>query len=186
MAKMRRMTSLPVAVPDSLDQPQDPLLTLRRAIAQLDQQRHDLAAAGNLHTLAAGLAQLRALTGDLRQLAQHVEDDVAALMPDKQVEIPGVGVIERRKGTDRRKWQSEDLLRTLIRDEIDPDGTGELPDAGTVLQSVMTVVTECVPITGSLGWRVTKLRERGIDPDEWAECTPGRVTVQIHDDLKGA
>lgn len=163
----------------------DPLSDLRRIIADLDAQRADLAAAGDLDRLAAGLAAVRKITGDLRDLAAGIETDVAALMPDKQVEIPGVGVIERRKGTDRRKWQSEDLLRTLIRDELD-DGTGELPSPAETLDRVLGVVTACMPVTGSLGWRVTALRERGIDPDEWAECTPGRVSVQIHDDLKGA
>lgn len=163
----------------------DPLAQLRHLVLALDDRRAALAEAGDLHRLAEGLAQLRTINGDLQQLARHVEDNVAALMPDKQVEIPGVGVIERRRGTDRRKWQSEDLLRTLIRDELD-DGTGELPSPAETLDRVLGVVTACMPVTGSLGWRVTALRERGIDPDEWAECTPGRVSVQIHDDLKGA
>jgi hypothetical protein len=36
-----------------------------------------------------------------------------------------------------------------------------------------------LPFTASLGWRVTALKELGIDVSEYSEATYGRQTVQI-------
>lgn len=162
------------------------LAALREAILAVDDQRQALAEAGDLDNLARGLAQLRTLVGDLRQLAAATEDDVARLMPAKRVEVEGVGAIERRKGTDRRSWQWDDLLPLLVRLYLDPDLTGELPDAAEAVERMKALIVEVVGVTPSKGPRITPLRELGIDPDEYAEVTPGRTTVQIHDDLRAS
>lgn len=175
-------TGLPAAR-DALHQ-QPALTTLRQAIAAVDEQRQALVEAGDLHNLAHGLAQIGALLGDLRQLQTAVEADVAALMVDKKVEIDGLGVIERRKGTDRKAWDWPSLLPLLIRSEVDPEGTGELPAAPVVVEAITRVIVDVIGVTPSKGPKITGLRARGLDPDEWAETSPGRVSVQIHADLK--
>jgi hypothetical protein len=43
----------------------------------------------------------------------------------------------------------------------------------------MKVLKEVLPMTASLGWRVTALREVGIDPEQYSETTYGRQTIQI-------
>jgi hypothetical protein len=146
----------------------------------LDGQRAELAASGETGMLAFGLDRIRELRRQLGDLERAVEADIAGLMDAKTETIDGLGTLERRRGTDRKAWQSEELLHRIIRDAVDPDGSGELPSPGALLAAVQMAITDCVPITGSLGWRVTALKARGIDPDEWATCTPGRVSVQIH------
>ncbi len=155
---------------------------LRTAIMRADADRARLAEAGDTTALAFGLADLRALSRDLSMLARAVEDDVARLMASKTMTVDGLGTLERRRGTERRQWDSEALFATLVRSELDPDGTGELPPAAETLERVRALVADTMPLTGSFGWRVTALRARGVDPDEWASCTPGRTTVQIHGD----
>lgn len=162
------------------------LTALRRAIADVDTQRQDLVDAGDLHNLAHGLAQLAAILGDLRQLKDAVEADVASLMEAKKVEVPGLGVIERRKATTRKAWDWPSLLPALVRGDLDPDGTGELPAAGEVVDTLVTLIQEVILGGGtSKAPLVGGLKARGFDPDEWAECSPGRTTVQIHADVKG-
>lgn len=167
---------------ERLDTPAGPgaLDMLRRGLAQLDDQRAALAAAGDLDTLAAGLVSLTALLDDLRELARAVETDVAALMPEKRHEVPGLGVLERRKGTDRKSWDWETLLPTLIRMYVDPDGTGAIPDPVEVMDRMRELIVDVLGVTPSKGPRVTPLREMGLDPDEYCATTPGRVSVQVH------
>lgn len=143
-------------------------------------QADELAASGDTESLAFGLDRVRELRRVLGDLERAVEAHVAALMDGKTETVDGLGTLERRKGTDRKQWQSEDLLRRLVRDAVDPEHTGELPSAGEVLEAVVSTVTDCAPFTGSLGWRVTALKARGVDPDEWCATSPGATRVQIH------
>lgn len=162
------------------------LARLREAILAVDDQRQAMAEAGDLDNLARGLAQLRTLVGDLRQLSHAVEDDVARLMPAKRCEVEGVGAIEKRKGTDRKAWKWDDLLPLLVRMYLDPELTGELPSSSEAVERMRALITEVIGVTPSKGPRLTPLRGLGIDPDEYAETTPGRTTVQIHDDLRAS
>lgn len=153
---------------------------LRAAIHAADVQRTELAEDGDYETLVHGLAQLLPLRRDLSDLLRAVEDDIARLMPSKTVEVEGVGVVERRKGTDRKKWDWDSLLPLLIRLWVDPDGTGEMPAAPEVVERMKALITDVVGTTPSKGPKVTPLRAAGVDPDEYCESSPGRVSVQIH------
>lgn len=156
------------------------LTDLRRIITALDTQRSELREAGDLNSLAYGLAQVRALMADLRYIAELVETDVADLMPDRNVDIDGLGRIERRKATDRKSWDWDQLLPRLIRLAIDPDGTGELLDGADLMEAMKGIITDVIGVTPSKSPRITALRAQGIDPDEYAETKPGKSSVQIH------
>lgn len=172
--------SLP-AVVDAAPATADPITLLREVLAQADTQRANLAAAGDGETIARAIPLLKALYGDLATLIRSCEDDVVAWMPDRKVEIDGLGVLERRKATDRKRWESELLLRQCVRAALDPDDTGEIPaDPIEAVDRVLATLVDVMPVTPSLGWRVSALRALGIDPDEWCEATPGRVGLQIH------
>jgi len=154
---------------------------LTLAITQADTQRAELAHNGDWESLAHGLIRLRTVAEQLRYLVRCVEDDVAELMPEKRVEVPGLPVFERRKGTDRKSWDSEALLSRVVRVALTDPTTGEVEsDPAVVREQLVSVLSAVVPFTGSLGWRVRALRDLGIDPDEWCETSPGRVTVQFH------
>jgi hypothetical protein len=134
---------------------------------------------GDVEVLAHLFEYLDTLKTRLSVIHGEVMARLAEVMPHT-LELDGLPVMERRVGKDRKAWQSSDLLHHLIRDTLDPNRTGEIPDAGEAIQLVETVVLETMPVTPSMGWRVTALKARGVDPDEWATVTPGRVTVQIH------
>ena len=156
------------------------LAELRRAIAAVDAERVALHEAGEVDDLARGLAAIKILMSDLRMLADATEANVAELMPSKRHEIEGLGTLERRKGTDRKAWEWESLWPLLVRLTLDPDGTGELPDLPTTVASLTSLTQEVIGLTPSKQPRVTALRAMGVDPDDWCDATPGRVTVQFH------
>lgn len=156
------------------------LAELHQVIARLDEQRQALTDAGQLDALALGLAQLRGLMADLRDLGQLVEADVANMMPGKTWEIDGLGTLERRAGTVRKSWDWEQLLPRLIRLSIDPEEVGELPDAPELVERFTALVKDTIGVTPSKGPRVAGLKAMGLQPDEWCQSSPGRVSVQIH------
>lgn len=155
---------------------------LRAALLVVDKRRDELAAEGDWEALAHGLAAVKTIADDLRALTRALEDDVARLLPAKRVEVEGLGVIERRRATTRRNWQSLELLDELIRRAIvDPETGSIVTDDVIIRQRIVEILTDTIPFTGSLGWRIVALRDRGIDPAMWCEETPGRETVQIID-----
>lgn len=135
-----------------------------------------LAEAGDWETLGVGLDRIRRLRKQLGDLERHVEDHVASLMPDKRIVVPGLGM-ERRTSKDRRAWQSEAILREL-HSQSWADGDGVQRTVGEAFEVFYEAVKECVPFTGSLGWRVRALAEYGIDAEDYADVTPGRTSVQ--------
>lgn len=155
-------------------------MRLSDALEQLEVDVVDVCTEGDVETLARLHVQLAEDKHRLALCSRAVEERLAEVMP-KRVELDGLPVIERRQGATRKQWQSEDLLDLLLRRaSFDDDGT--LRDSTEIRDRVRAELVACVPFTGSLGWRVTALKERDIDPDEWCESQPGRVSVQIHED----
>lgn len=81
-------------------------------------------------------------------------------------------------GWDRKRWDSERLLSHLVgMAQVDADGVKADPE--TSRRRLVELLAEVLPLTGSLAWRVTALRDRGVDPDEWCDKEKGRPTVQV-------
>src|SRR5690554_6447090 len=98
-------------IPGAIERP-DLITALRHAIAQADEHVGALADAGEWEALAHGLHALRPLKRDIDSLLRRAEDGLAESMPSKLVtDVDGLPPFERRKGTDRKKWRSEELLR---------------------------------------------------------------------------
>ncbi len=125
--------------------------------------------------------ELRQLLAAAKVALGDAEATLAELMPSKTCELPGLPAFERRQGADRKRWQSADLVSLLVRRGVDPDGTGEVTaEQMRMVDGVVRELTECAPFTGSMGWRVTALKERDIPVDEFCEVSPGRVSIQWH------
>lgn len=147
-----------------------PVQALRVAIGAMMDDVAALVEAGDWEALIRGLEPLQQVLGDLRLIEQQVKRGIADTMPERRVTVEGVGTVERKAKVTRKNWDSDELLRKIIAVAILDRETGELPSspmiaADLILQELRAVM----PITGSLGWRVTALRERGFDPDEWCE-----------------
>ena len=155
-----------------------PVFRLRVGLAEMMDDAKALAEAGDWEGLIRGLEPLQQVLADLRLLESDVKRYIADTMPDRKVTVEGVGTVERKAKVTRKGWDSVELLRRLVGSAlVDPD-TGEIPDSPMeAADRILREVTACLPITGSTGWRVTALRDRGIDPDEW--CTEERDGYSI-------
>jgi hypothetical protein len=162
------VTNLPAKVA-GLDRP-SPFKPLDEMLLRLADEADALAEAGNLATLGFGLHDLRRFRKALTDLEHHIEGHVTKLMSSNTVNFGDELVLERHGGAKRTKWDSEELLRHLIGDAVNPD-TGE---------RVFDTLLDTLPIRPSTSWRTTGLKAHGVRVDDWCEKEPGRTTVQVH------
>lgn len=130
---------------------------------ELDATREALAKAADWRGLLDLLYDVRFVISELRHLERDIETDAATLMPKKLGETHRV-LAERRMSTDRRNWQHEDLAKLVIEKEW-----SNIDHPQDVAKALMAAA-------GFSYWRVTRLRELGIDPDEYCEST-SRMSV---------
>lgn len=93
------------------------------------------------------------------------------LMPSKTASVSGA-TFERSRSAKRTAWQKEDLLRAVLDSRYVSQQTGEVRD-----ESQLDKVLDVFPLGTP---RVTALRARGFDPDEWCdEAWNEGWTIQI-------
>lgn len=143
---------------------------------------HDLAEIlDDLHEIEAldALSEVRQARVALAQIEASLERRAAKVMTGNLIEWPG-GVAERRFGKDRKAWQHDELIREVtshIAREAAVDKTsGELDD---MLAALIQDAVAVFAATHRPEWRVTALKQLGIDPDEFCEAIPGRTTVVL-------
>lgn len=154
----------------------DTTVALRQSILAADDIRRELVEAGNWEAITCAIVELKKIKQDVDILLRQAEEDVAALLPAKKVVLDGVGLIEKRTASSR-KWDSEALLARIVRAKMDPDGTGEITLDNVF--AMLDTLKKVLPLTGSLGWRVTAIKDEGFDPNEFSEQTLGRSSIQI-------
>lgn len=98
-----------------------------------------------------------------------VADRLAQAFPQKQHVVKGVGVFETHRKSDRKKWDTEELRRYVLDSRL-ADEDGVIADE-TPLDKVLDVWNLGAP-------RITRVRARGIDPDEFCEVEYGGLTIQ--------
>lgn len=158
----------------------DPVQSLRRAILAMSDDAKHLAETGEWEALIRGLEPLQKVLGDLRILERDVKNYIADTMPEPRVTVEGVGTVERKAQITRRNWQSEDLLRLLVRRALVDETTGEIPSSPMeAVSRVLDEIQSCVPFTGSTAWRVGALRDRGLDPDDWCDENLNGFTIKF-------
>lgn len=112
------------------------------------------------------LVAVRDARAELATFARDVESELMAHAGEKRWVTDGVGEVLIRKSTKRSEWDSESLTRVLVARALDErrlnEETGEVEPPW---ESVARVLSECARPS----WRLTPLRSRGIQIDEF--CT---------------
>ncbi len=97
---------------------------------------------------------------------------LAEQMPSKRITVTGAGTFERHRRNDRKKWDTDDLLRAVLDTRLPSHGDPNTYIEETQLQKVLHVWNLGAP-------RTTSLKARGLDPDEWCETTPGGWAIEV-------
>jgi hypothetical protein len=126
--------------------------------------------------LAVLLATIRDARADLASFYKHVEADVMALAGEKRFVVEGLGEFEIKRSTKRNQWDNDGLTRRLVAMALDErkldEASGEYEPAW---EAVGRVLSECARPS----WRVTPLRARGLQVDEWCHEEPGAYSVML-------
>lgn len=90
---------------------------------------------------------------------------------NKRLTIVGVGTFEKHRKTDRKQWDTEALLHDVLDTKrVDPE-TGEVADE-TPIEKVLEVWNLGAP-------RITAVRGRALDPDDYCHVDRGGLTLQV-------
>lgn len=151
--------------------PFQPVLATANAIWEgLGEFQDPDATAEALRSLRAVVKALRLIDDDLADRLADVTSYGDTVLGDRRV--------TKRQGNNRKAWDHERLVARVVaagRDERRID-----LDTGEVLESeAAAVVRALVACAGIRDWRVTALRERGIDPGEYCETTPGTTRIEV-------
>lgn len=154
---------------------QDVIQIFNNALMQMDDYRVKLYEELDYESLSHGLVNLIDFRNNLTALIQAIENNLYEILPDKKNFIEGVGTVEKRRSSSK-KWDSEGLINDIVRSKLDT-GTGEI--SPTDVFNLIETLKKVLPLTQSLGWRVTALREENIDTEQYCDVTWGRPTVTI-------
>lgn len=126
---------------------------------------------GTPEDVARTLADVRRAVAALKEFDGFLTDRLAeALDYGHPLDVDGVGRVEVKRGRKRSRWQGDDLLRAVL-DSRRADEDGE-PIDESPLEKVLHVWNLGAP-------RVTALKERRLQADEFCESVPGTVSVVI-------
>lgn len=130
----------------------------------------------SIDALVRLLIDIRDERAELAAQAAEYEQELISRAPSKKFLIDGVGEVQIRHSLKRTDWDSEGLTRVLVAYALDErkldEATGEYEPGW---EAVARVLTECARPS----WRVTPLKSRGIDPDEFCHSEPDHAAVQL-------
>jgi hypothetical protein len=126
------------------------------------------------------LARALVVIRDARSALATVADDIASALSKRvgggRVLVIGVGEFIVRRAVRRSDWDHEALWQVVAARALDErrldHHTGEVEPAH---EAVSRVLATCIAPT----WRITALRERGIDETEYCHADRDRTTVQL-------
>lgn len=119
----------------------------------------------HLYALRASIELLQALDATLVQRAYLAGEH-------GDVQIEGLPAARVQRGRERKKWDSRGATFAYLDRKLSE--TGEVPDPSDV-------ATWLLEVLGVSYLRVTALRAAGLEPDEYCETAPGKISVQFVD-----
>ena len=131
----------------------------------------------HLTMLLDELTMVKEELGLLNAKKRELTEEIAKEMPERKMEIGDHGVIERSYASNK-KWDSDSLIPVLVAraldDRIVDKSTGEIEREAT---AVARVLKSCAGIGY---WRMTELKEYGVEPDEYYETSSKRASLRFY------
>src|SRR5688572_17559143 len=131
--------------------------------------------------LAQLLHEVRSRIAALRLQEAEIVDTLAAEMETDRLEVPELGVFERRRKADRKQWDHEGVRSALLRQvrAMEPAKTMDLETGEVILEDPTEQAFRMIFECARPEWRIRSLRNYDISADEFCETTYGGWNVQI-------
>jgi len=125
----------------------------------------------DLRPLVARYQEIATAIAELEKERGELETAIAAAMGDsEETAVEGIGLVQVERPVRRSAWKSDDLRRVVL-DSRRVDENGEAVDE-TPVDKLLHVWSLGAP-------RLTALREREIDPDDYSESKAGSPKIKI-------
>ena len=130
-------------------------------------------------TLLAALQDIRIRKAELQDEERELVHEIFELMPKKEMDFGGIGRVTRAK-SNNRKWDHDSLIPVIVARALDDRKIDK--ETGEVFEREASAVARVMAACAGIGyWRLTALKEYGIDPDEYYETTSSRTSIRIQD-----
>ena len=128
-------------------------------------------------TLLAELQDIRARKEALREDELDCVESIYRLLPKREMDFGGIGRVTCTKSLNRR-WDHDSLIPVIVARALDDRKIDK--ETGEVFEREASAVARVMAECAGIGyWRLTALKQYGIDPDEYAETTSTRPSVRI-------
>jgi hypothetical protein len=130
----------------------------------------------SVEELARMVLQGRELVRVLRDITGRCEQALVATMPQKKMTVEGIGVLEKTTETSRKEWDHPLLFGRVakVSEQLRVD-----PESGEIKLSEAEALLKAITMACRPEWRVTALKELGIDANDFCEVTYGAQKVRI-------
>lgn len=128
---------------------------------------------------ATVLKELQDLINRLRLMDSFLIKDLKKLTPDRSkpiIELPDGGTMELRTGAPRKTWD-KDALASIVVEKIMQESID--PDTGVIDRPISQMLLRVLDFVSYSSFKVTALRDVGVDPDNYCEKGPMSTTVQF-------
>lgn len=143
---------------------------LTETVNSLDDNVGELDPEPMLYSNLIAFAAIEEARKNLAVVAHDLEQKLAKVMP-KQLVVDGAGTFECHKKKARTAWDKDDLLRAVLDTRLVNKDTGEVKEE-TPLEKVLAVFNLPSP-------RLTALRDRGLDPDEYCHTEDTGYAIRL-------
>lgn len=129
-----------------------------------------------IESMIVALLALREAKRGIDLLYRRIENDVIRGTDKKSFTIEGAGEVQIKTSTKRNDWNHDALWRTVVARALDER---EMDDDGVIAEPSYETVARVLAECARPSWRVTPLRDRGIDPDEFSHVEYGAKSVVL-------
>ena len=135
-------------------------------------------------SLRAAYVEAVGLMDRLRFIKAEIETAVGKAMPDDQMVVDflrggDARAINRRFSQRQSQWDNDDLFRTVVRTvKADAKAHGATDEDLIWIDGAITEIATFYRLSGS-NVRVTAMKNREIDPDEYCHTDGAAVSIQV-------
>lgn len=130
-----------------------------------------------LDELLAALMEVRAEIARGRELETELKDRIHEAAADMRRKFDRGPIRVELSSSINRRWDHDEVVKHVVARALDERTID--PDTGEVEPSFLAVARAIKECAGISYWRMGALRQRGLDPDEFAEITSRTPSVKL-------
>jgi hypothetical protein len=155
----------------------DAISSMRKSIMELEQAFRENFSSADAQTICEAISDVHLIKGDISSVYEYL----SKMTVDSLGQIPEVTLsdgtkVEKRAGSDRKKWDHEGIAKNVA------SRLGDMAidmETGEVTMTPQDMVTKLLDYAAVSYWRVKELSKIGISADNFCEVTESEPSIII-------